>query len=281
MIDAGANDDCALALGQFRGRRPLARKANDHVTAHPRVFLRPCRSVGRFVIVASRVLAFETARHAILGHQQVIHGRDEHFLSRSRLDTLHRHAARDFVTGAEVVELRQHGYVRRIKEGQGGRDNAAVLPVFEFQVPLAFFFPPAETSRSHRHFGPVLRFIPHEELPVAVLDARVPAEAVRPQQLAGPVHVRLLRRVQLNEQRRVRITLRIVDEIGGLPLLVEFFENDMVYGHPPRAVLSRVQRNPLVRVFGHLVEIRREHPHFGSVVARFSGKMTVGRACHV
>ena len=75
VVDAGADDDRALAAGEPRGLAPLAREADQRVAAHAGVLLRPRRRVGRvLVVVVRRVVARQAARHAVLRHQQVVDG---------------------------------------------------------------------------------------------------------------------------------------------------------------------------------------------------------------
>ncbi len=132
---------------------------------------------------------------------------------------------------------------------------------------------------AHRHLGRPGFLIPHQKLPLAVFLVGVFLQSVRPQQLAGLVVVAI--RLQLHQQRRIGVLLRVIEKIRRLFVVVEFLQKHVVYRHPPGAVLAGVDGHPLVRVLGNLTEIRGEDHHFRAVVPRLGGEMAVGRARHV
>ena len=51
VVDARADDDGALALGEPRRLAPLPRETDQRIAAHARVLLLPCRREGRVLIV--------------------------------------------------------------------------------------------------------------------------------------------------------------------------------------------------------------------------------------
>ena len=167
-----------------------------------------------------------------------------------------------------------------VEEGQLGVDVAAVGPVLRQQVPLALLLLPAVARAAHGHLGALLAAVPLQELPLAGLLARVAFEPTGAQELPGlELAARIL--LDLHQEGCVGVRARVVEEFLGLLLVVELLENHVVDRHPPGAVLSGVDRDPLVRVLGDLVEVGREHDHLRAVRARLAGEVHVGRAGHV
>src|SRR5207247_2016943 len=110
---------------------------------------------------------------------------------------------------AEIVQLDFESLLPQ--ECQGRIDVAAIESVLEQKVPLAFLFCPAETDRALRHLRPGFGGVPHEELPIAVLDSLISVEPIRAQQLSGPPLPTLL--AQFDQERSVGVALGVVEKI--------------------------------------------------------------------
>ena len=129
------------------------------------------------------------------------------------------------------------------------------------------------------HLGRAGRLVPHQELPFAVLFVAVLRESACPQELARTVAA--LDRAQFHQEGTIGVLLLVVQEERHLFLMVEFREDDLVHGHPERAILALMHGHPLVGVLGHLVEIGAEDHHLGAVMAGLGGEVAIGRAGHV
>ena len=70
----------------------------------------------------------------------------------------------------EVVEAHLDHFAALLQERQGRVDAAPGESVLERQVPLALVLRPAAAAATHGHFRLVFGRVPHEKLPVAVLD---------------------------------------------------------------------------------------------------------------
>ena len=79
------------------------------------------------------------------------------------------------------------------RKAQRGINGRAVLPILQFQVPLALFFPQRKPELPIGILGRPAGCVPHQELPVAVFDALIGGQALGAEQLAGPYTRRLLR----------------------------------------------------------------------------------------
>ena len=86
---------------------------------------------------------------------------------------------------------------------------------------------------------------------------------------------------QFNEERAIGVLLLVVQEERHLFLVVELREDDLIDGHPERAILSLMHGHPLVGVLGHLIEVGAENHHLGAVMAGLGGEVAIGRAGHV
>ena len=280
VVDSCADDDCALPVCMFGCASPFTRELNQIRSTDAGVLLRPRGGIRlRFIVIILRIVALKSTRNAILGHQQVIDRCDCHLAAVGRRNELDRNVACQSVCIGKIVERDRDGLCRIVEERDLRIDVAAVDAVFEEEVPLPLFFSPSMTNASHGHLRLLLLFIPHQELPFAVLDLTVLLDSIGPQELTGLEESGLL--FQLDKKWGVGVLLCIVDEIGSLFLVVEFFEQDVVDSHPPCAILPRVDRHPVVGILCHLVEVRSEDVHFRSVVARLCGEVDVGRASHV
>ena len=279
VIDAGADDDRALAVRVERRLRPLAREPSQRLPTQPRVLLRPGRCVRRVVVVADGIVTRQPARHPVLSHEEIVDRGDQDGGAVGGLQPLRRNASSNGGGLPEVVELDLHYLVAAVEEAEDRIDGRTVLAVFELQVPLALRLAPAVTDASHGHPRTVVAGVPHEELPVPILDVSVWGIAIGSQVLRGAVAV--VRLAQFDQDGRIGVLLGVVQEVGNLLLVVILLEKDVVDGHPPGPVLSRVDRHPLVRVLRHLIEVGGEHPHLAAVVPRLRREVTVRRAGHV
>ena len=170
VVDAGTDQDRALAFGVLGRRSPFACETNQHVAADPRVLLAPGRRVRRVgIVVVGGVLAGEPTIDAVLRHQQVVGRRDLNFFAVGRRQRLDGNAASANAAGAEVVELDLHDGIAVVEEAQLRIDLAAVLAVLQLQIPLPFLRPQRKPLLPMRHLRAVRRFVPHQELPLAVL----------------------------------------------------------------------------------------------------------------
>src|ERR1019366_2898715 len=226
------DDDGALALGEPRRLTPLPRETDQRIAAHTRVLLLPCRREGRgLIVVAGRILARQTARYAVLGHHQVVHGGESDNLAAHGFDTPDRNTPAVGRPFTEVVEAHLDHFAALLQERQGRVDAAPGESVLERQVPFALVLGPAAAAATHGHFRLGLGHLPNEKLPVAVLDALIARNAVRSKQLAGLEYAIALH--QFHQVGEVRVLLCIVHEIRDLLLVVALLENDVTGRHPP------------------------------------------------
>jgi len=280
VVDAGADDDRAAAVGLLGGDAPLACEADQFLAADAGEALRPRGGVdGVLVVVVLGVVALESARHAVLRHEQVVDGGDGDRAAIGRLEPANGDAARDAAALGEVVQVDLFDAVARVEEGERGIDFRPVHAVLELEVPLALLLLPAVPHRAQRHLRALVALVPHEELPVAVFFLGVVRQAIRAEHLPRLPDAVVLG--QFDEEGAVGVLLGVVDEVGRLLLVVELLQEHMVDCHPPCAVLSRVAGHPGVRVFRDLAEVGGEDPHLRAVGARLGGEVHVRRAGHV
>ena len=237
---------------------------------------------GPDVVVARRVVAGEAAPDAELREEQVVDRGDDDLAPVGGAHAPHRHAAEPRLVGRELVEgdLRDLG-ARRAEEGEHGIDRRVVEPVLELEVPLALLgvvLRPAEADRALRHPRRVRAGVPHEQLPVAVLDVRVAVDRVGPQELAGREPGRRLD--ELDEQRAVGRALEVVREVRHLALRVELLEDHVVDGEPESRVLAGLDRQPPVGVLRDHAEVRRDDDELRALVPCLGDEVDVGRPRH-
>src|SRR5690606_2780700 len=105
VVHRRADDHHGLAAGLVGVVGELARHGDGLVTRHAGDLLLPGRRVGHVVVVAvGDILVFQTARHAVVGGDQIEHGGD-HRLARGELDGTHRDLAHQHLflrVGGEV-----------------------------------------------------------------------------------------------------------------------------------------------------------------------------------
>ena len=250
VVDAGADEDQALAPSAFGGGAPFPREPRQRLAAHAGVLFRPGRRVRRNIVVAGGVFPGKPARDAVLRHHQVVRRRHRGDGAVGQYEPLRGHPAHEGTTGCKVVEGDMCDLVRRAEERERRRDRGAVHLVFELQIPLALDVAPPRADAADwqpRHTG---RLIPHQELPVAVLDVGILGEAAGAQQLSGSELT--LVPCQFDQERRIRELAAVVQEVGHLALVMEFLEQQAVDRHPPGAVLAGVHGHPFVAEPCHL-----------------------------
>ena len=177
------------------------------------------------------------------------------------------------------MEANEENLIGSLEEGKNRVYLGTVQTVLEFEVPLALLLAPSEPERSVGHLRGVGFGVPHEELPVPVLHIPVFFYPVRPQILARPEFPVLF--IQNHEEGGVAVPLYVLYEVGGLLLVVELLEDNVVNSHPEGTVLTGPYGYPPVGVLGNLTEVRGEDHQLGSVVLGFGYVVDVRRSGHV
>ncbi len=104
VVDPGADDDRALALGLLGGGGPLAGELDDVGPVDAGVFFLPGRSVGAaFGVVIFRVISRQSPTDAELGHQQIKNGGHRN-PTPGRFQITNRNAALDGFAIGEIVK---------------------------------------------------------------------------------------------------------------------------------------------------------------------------------
>ena len=131
VIDAGPDEDRALASGVLGGRRPFTGEANQHVTTNAGVLLAPGRACREPLHRRSRRDTRPTAPvDAVLSHQQVVDRRDDDLSAIRCCDRLHRHAASRGLARSEVVQFDiDHAVAMSSRKLRTRLDLAAVLAI--------------------------------------------------------------------------------------------------------------------------------------------------------
>ena len=160
-----------------------------------------------------------------------------------------------------------------------GSIEAVVQRVFAGQIPLAVHGTPAITNLALGRTRLAGRGVDDQHLPVAVFDVLVARHTLGAQQPPHLIAVPIA--LQLHKERKIGVTLHVIDEIRHLAIDVVFLEDDVIDRHPQRRVLARLNRNPLVTVFADLAEVRRENHELGPLGPRFRDEMHVGGTRHV
>src|SRR6185437_9080103 len=102
VINTGANDDSAFAVGLLRSNCELTRQLNDGSSPNSGELLLPCWSVGDLVIfVVGRVISGKPSMHPVLGHQQ-IQSRSNRNSPVDRVDVADGHAPPKRSSASEV-----------------------------------------------------------------------------------------------------------------------------------------------------------------------------------
>ena len=279
VVDARPDDDAALPLGLRRRRRPLAGELDHRRPVDAGVLLLPSGGVDLLrVVVVGGVLACQSPAHPELRHQQVVDGGNQD-LAVGRVQPLCRHAAQLLAVTCEVEERDLRDLVVAVEKRENRIDLLPVDAVLQFQIPLPFLRLPPVTHRALRHARLARRGVPHEELPVAVLNVGVALEAVGADQPAG--NVLSVAFLEFHQEGRIGVALGVVEEVGRLLLGVELLENHVVDRHPEGAVLPRVQGDPPVGELRDLAEVGRQHHQLRPAVPRLGHEVHIGRAGHV
>ena len=83
---------------------------------------------------------------------------------------------------------------------------------------------------------------------------------------------------QPHQKWHVRILARVVDEVLGLPVDVEFAQDDVAHGHAERGIGALLRRHPEIGEFRGLGIVRADHDALRALVAGLGVEVGVGRA---
>ena len=286
VIETGADDHHRAALGLLGVERELARHRDDLIARHAGDLFRPGRRVGLQVVVAlGEVLAAEAAIDAVIGDEQVEHRGDQR-LALDQLQFLHRHIADQHarVVGAEemivlaVAEIREADRRDVVLDVGERQPQLGVLPVrgLFLEVPLALLAP-AEADRAFRHHDRVAGLVIGERLPLGIVGLAAGFHDIgRADEALRHVVAALLH--QPHQHRHVGVLPDVVLEILGLPVDMEFAQDDVAHGHAERGVGALLRRHPQIGEFRGFRIVRADHHALGAAVARFGIEMRVGRA---
>ena len=278
LVHAGADDDRALAAGLVGGGGPFPGEADHLGRGDAGEALLPGGGIGGVgVVVGRRVVAGETTGDPVLGEEQVVDGRHLHRTAQ-RLHGAHRDAAKGHLPRGILVEGHLGDGVGRSQEGGLGVDLQAVDAVLHLEVPLPFLVLPAEAQRAAGHAGGPGRSVPDQELEIPVLGVLGAGELAGAQHAAGAQRPGVL--LQLHQERGVAVAAHVVEEVGGLLLVVELLQDDVVHRQPEGGVLAGVDGDPLIGVLGRHAEVGAEHHQLGAVVAGLGREVDVGGAGH-
>ncbi len=228
-------------------------------------------------VVVPRVAAGQAAVNAELGHQQVEHRGHRH-PALWGLQVAHRHSAPDALSFTEIVEGDLQHLVVALQQGQLRLDFAAVLAVLHLQVPLPLLLLPAETEGAERHARLLTGFVPDQVFEIGLLFVLVVVEAGCSGHPPGGIGSVFL--LQTDQERGIGVTLQVVDKVWSLLLMMKFAEDDVIDRHPESAVLSGMNRDPLVAELRRHAEVGREDRHLRAVMACLGQVVDVGGAGH-
>ena len=200
-------------------------------------------------------------------------------LSILRGDRPYRDATTDCATTAEVIQRHFDYVIGLVQEAEQRIDFTSVGTILELQIPFPLFRAPAKAGTPHRHLGAIRGGIPHEKLPLAVLLARVLRQPSGTEQLSRAIDS-VLASNDLDQVGRVCVLLGVIDEVRGLSLVMELAQQHVIDGHPPGAVLARVDGDPFIRVLRHHVKVGREDPELRPVVPSFREEVAIGSSRH-
>ena len=287
VVQPGADDDHGAAIGLLRIERELAGHGDDLVARHAADLFRPGRRIRLEVVIGlADILAAEPAIDTVIGEEQVEH-RSDHSLAVGQLQRLGRHVALEHirVIGAEemivfaVAEIREahrRGAVLDVAQRQA-QPSVLIAGSLLLQTPFALLAP-AEADRTLGHHDLAAGLIIGNGLPFRIVGLAHPLDEIGSAQEAVR-HVVITLLHQPHQHRHVRVLAHIVVEIFGLPIDVEFLQDDVAHRHRQRRVGPLLRRNPEVGELGSLGIIRANHHALGAFVANLGIEMRIGRTC--
>ena len=176
---------------------------------------------------------------------------------------------------AEIGEADRRDVVLDVGKRQ---PQLGVLPArgFFLEVPLALLAP-AEADRAFRHDDRAAGLVIGERLPLRIVglaagfhDIGRADEALR--------HIMRALLHQPHQHRHVGVLAGVVLEILGLPVDMEFAQDDVAHGHAERGIGALLRRHPQIGEFRGFRIVRADHDALGAAVARLGIEMRVGRA---
>ncbi len=288
VVETGTENDHGTAIGLFGIGCKFAGDGNDLVARDARDLLRPGRCIGQALVIGpGGVLVAKPAIEAVIGGEQVEHGRDQHFallqLELAGRDLAHQHAV---MVGAfkiivlAIAEIRERhigdGIVRARRNETLGEFHILTPAILFFKVPLAVIAPAEADGALRGNIGTRSR-IKGDRLPVGivglaqiVLQVRGAQEAVR--------HVASVLLREHDQHREVGIFAAIILEIGNLPVEMVFAQDHMAKRHGKGGVGALLRVQPEVGELCGFRIVGRDHDRLGALVAHFRIEMRIRRA---
>ena len=137
---------------------------------------------------------------------------------------------------------------------------------------------PAKSQTALRHARLIAELVPDQEFPLTIF--HIAGAFHLPGAQHSTRHVLPLCFIEHNQERRIGVTARVVEEIRCRVLMMEFVQDDMGDRHPESAILPGVNGDPPISILSNLVEIGRKDHQLGPVVPRFGGEMHIRGARH-
>jgi len=313
VVHRRADDHHRLAARLLGVLGELARDSDHLLARNAGDRLLPGRRVRNVVVEApgGRRVVDARARDAIVGDEQVVYRRDEDLRGCAVAhdgEAARRHApaqdvgalfVRREVRRRDAAEVREAdadelgriaGWMagtersRRVEQRESQLALAAVAGVATLEIPLAAIGAslraPAETDRAVRHDDVAVR-VEGDRLPlrVIVLSERL-VEVAGAQVASRREHraaVGQLRLAQFDEHRQVGVAARVIVEVVGPTLDVEFAQDHVAHRHRERRVSALLRVQPEIGELRDLGVVGRDRDHLRALVAHLGEEVRVGR----
>ena len=287
VVQTGAKDDHGTTVGLFGIECKLAGNRDDLVARHARDLLGPGRRIGLVVVIGRRAACvLEPTVEAVIGDEQIEHGRDE----RVAFGKLHLPGRNGTQQHAVVVRSLEVVVLAIAEIGKADRGDLVMVPIHDeghvefdilalavlvLEIPLALLAP-AKADGAIRDDDLLGLAVDGDRLPVGVVGlAESALEVGRAQQLLGDVMSVLLH--QADQHRHVGVAAAVVLEILCLPVEVELAQHDVPQRHGQRSISALLGMQPHVGELRGLRIVRRHDDRLGALVADLGIEMSVRR----